>query len=657
MSDEHLCSVKMRASRGGVHVSGAEKIVPVGSVPKVAALLASRALSHPKGAPDFLNIKVESGPESIMRIPSLAVTTHVTTSAEEGRRLAGELLATAGISRIAEILARFPESHSLRGAMLLDADTLERLDPDPARGVRATYMDDVASLEKGLAAVKDHYSEAIVLATKVQYAPGIVGEICVSDDPDYVTGYVATRELGYRRITVIKEKGDPNGGRIFLYRGPRDQVSETLRFLERTPVLVTDVPVLAASREEHRFDGLRATLDTRARDGLSRSCRTFASPTGPTAVVGGRTCLVLASNDYLDLARDPRVTSAAAEAAAAWGAGSGGARLTTGTQPPHVELELELAAFKGSEDALVYGTGYMANVGVISALVGKGDAVVSDELNHASIIDGCRLSGADVFVYRHGDLDDLERKLALCRGRRRRLAVSDGVFSMDGDLLDLPRFLEVTRRYDAFSVVDEAHATGVVGATGRGLSEHYGCGHPDVLVGTLSKALGAEGGFVCGSRLLIDYLRNVSRSFIFSTAPCAAAMAAARAALRVLAADPGRVARLRGNVGLFVGELNRLGVPVRSESAIVPVLIGDERKALAASAALERAGVIVPAIRYPTVARGTARLRVALMSAHEPEQLRMAAAAIAGVVRSSRETTGSVGPTGGKTRETEVRND
>ncbi|MGN0847472.1 MAG: 8-amino-7-oxononanoate synthase, partial [Kiritimatiellia bacterium] len=455
------------------------------------------------------------------------------------------------------------------------------------------------------------------------------GEICVSDDPDYVTGYVATRELGYRRITVIKEAGDPNGGRIFLYRGARADVAKTIRFLEETPVLVTDVPVLAAVREGARFDGLAEVLDARARAGLSRRCRTLASPTGPTATVDGRELLVLSSNDYLDLARDPRVTAAAAEAARAWGAGSGGSRLTTGTQPPHERLERALARFKGTEAALVYGTGYMANVGAITALVGKGDAVLSDELNHASIIDGCRLSGADVFVYRHGDLDDLDRKLALCREHRRRLAVSDGVFSMDGDLLDLPKFLAVTRRHDAFSMVDEAHATGVVGATGRGLAEQFGCGHPDILMGTLSKALGSEGGFVCGSRLLIDYLRNLSRPFIFSTSPGAPAMAAAEAAVEVLAAEPGRVARLRENVALFVAELARLGVSARSGSAIVPILVGDEKTALAASAALEEQGILVPAIRYPTVARGAARLRVAVMSAHTPDQLRRAAAAIA----------------------------
>ena len=455
-------SVKMRASSGGNHVSGAEKIVSASSVSKVASRLVERALSHERGTPDFINVKVEALPEGILRLKALPVKTHVVATPAEGRALAARLLADAGISRIDEIMARFSETHSLRGAMLLDADTLERLEPDKSRGVRATYMDDAASIARGTAGVKNHYAEAIVLATKVQNAPGIVAEICVSDDPDYVTGYVATRELGYRRITVLKEKGDPNGGRIFLYRGPRDGVAKTIEF------------------------------ESRRAAGLWRECRTLEGPTGPTAIVGGRELVVFASNDYLDLARDPRVVKAAADAANEFGAGSGGSRLTTGTQPVHLRLEDALAKFKGSESALLYGTGYMANVGAISSLVGKGDAVLSDELNHASIIDGCRLSGADVLVYRHGDMEDLDRKLGACREHRRRLAVSDGVFSMDGDILDLPRFLEVTRRHDALSMVDEAHATGVVGCTGRGLSEHFGCDLPDILRLAASRGISAK---------------------------------------------------------------------------------------------------------------------------------------------------------------------
>ena len=630
MNDAYY-SVKMRAERGGRHTSGAEKIVPAKSVPAVAALLAERALVHPNGEPDFVNLKIESQLSNILRLKALPVTTHATKTPEEGLSLAAHLLSGEGITRIDEIVSLFPATHSMRGAMLLDADTLERLEPDKERGVRATYMDDVSSLAKGTARGKNHYAEAIVLATKVQNAPGIAGEICISDDPDYVTGYVATRNLGYRRITVIKKKGDPRGGRIFLYRGRREDVGKTIDFLEKTPVLVEDVPVLAKAGEAQRFSSLAADLDAREAQGLSRRCRTLASPTGPAAVVEGRELVVLSSNDYLDLARDERVTSAASKAAGEWGAGSGGARLTTGTQPPHIQLELDLARFKGTESAIVYASGYMANVGAITALVGRGDAVLSDELNHASIIDACRLSGADIFVYRHNDMDDLDRKLSLCREHRRRLAVSDGVFSMDGDILDLPRFLEVTRRHDSFSMVDEAHATGVVGKTGRGLAEHFGCGHPDISMGTLSKALGSQGGFVCGSRLLVDYLRNVSRPFIFSTSPGAPAVVAATTALSVLEAEPERVERLRENARYFLSELSKRGISAASESAIIPILVGDERCAMAASKALEERGFLVPAIRYPTVAKGTARLRVAVMSAHTHAQLSEAAAAIAEV--------------------------
>ena len=629
----------MRASAHGAHVSGAERIVPLGDVPRTVDALVRRALSHEKGTPDFVNVKVESVAEPL-RMPALPVATEVVATPEAGWRRVGELLAEAGFSRIDEIRARFRDTYAMRGAMLLDADTLERLEPDPARGVRATLMDaaDPGSRSRaagGGAGVKDHFSEAIVLATKVQAAPGIVGEICMSDDPGYVTGYVAAKSIGYRRITVLKERGDPAGGRIFLYRGRREDVAGTIRFLERVPVLVTDVPpppAPAGGVAERRFESVAAELDSVRGAGLWRRCRRVDSPTGPVAERDGRRLVVLASNDYLDLARDPRVVAAAAEAARRWGAGSGGSRLVTGTQPPHEALERHLAAFHGTEAAILHATGYMANVGAVSALVRRGDAVFSDELNHASIIDGCRLSGADVFVYRHLDLDELDRLLSRGRGYRRRLVVSDGVFSMDGDRLDLPRFLEVCRAHDAFSMVDEAHALGVVGPAGRGLSERFGCDRPDLLVGTLSKALGSEGGYVCGSARMVEYLRQKSRAFIFSTAPGAPAAAAADAALAVLEAEPSRVERLRGNVRFFLDELAARGVAAATDSAIVPLVVGDEARAVEASAALEEAGFLVTAIRYPTVARGRARLRVALMSSHEHADLSRAADAIARVL-------------------------
>ena len=610
-----LSCVKMRASLDGAHISGAERIVAARDVPKTVASLVSRALSHEKGSPDFINVKVEASGDP-RRIPALKVVTETVSTPEEGWHRVDELLRDAGFSRTAEIRALFRETYSMRGAMLLDADTLERLEPNRERGVRATCMDAADSLAAA-AGVKDHYAEAIVLATKVQNAPGIVGEICMSDDPDYVTGYVATKSLGYRRITVLKEKGDPSGGRIFLYRGRHEDVAKTIHYLEHEPVLVTDVPTLSRTAVERRFDGIKRELDDIKASDLWRTMRVV-----PQSLEN------FSSNDYLGLANDNRVKSAAAEAARLYGAGTGASRLVTGTQPPHESLERHLAAFKGADAAIVFSTGYMANVGAISALVGHGDLVLSDSLNHASIIDGCRMSGAEVVVYRHLDMDDLDWRLSRCRGYRRRLVVSDGVFSMDGDILPLPRFLDVCRRHDAFSMVDEAHALGVVGLTGHGLSEHFGCGHPDIMMGTLSKALGSQGGYVCGTTELVEYLRQKSRSFIFNTAPCAAAMAGAEAALSVLEAEPWRVERLRANTRHFVGELARHGISAATDSAIVPIVVGDERRALEASKALESQGFLVSAIRYPTVAKGAARLRIALSSTNTESSLTRLAAAI-----------------------------
>ena len=277
-------------------------------------------------------------------------------------------------------------------------------------------------------------------------------------------------------------------------------------------MLVEAIPLPDGTARGDRLDGIKREIDAIRTSGLWRETRVLEMRPEGCAMAGGREVAVLSSNDYLGLAKDPRVKKAAADAAQSFGAGTGGARLTTGTQPLHVKLEEQLAAFFGSEAAVSYATGYMANVGVISALAGRGDVILSDELNHASIIDGCRLSGADVVVYRHRDMDDLAGKLSRCGGYRRRLVVSDGVFSMDGDIVPLPKMLDLCSQYDAFSFVDDAHAVGVLGATGRGTAEHFGCPRADLTVGTLSKALGAEGGFVCTSRMFADYLVNRSRA-------------------------------------------------------------------------------------------------------------------------------------------------
>ena len=652
-----LFSVKMRASRKvrgeEEHISGAERIVGAQGVPALTHDLVTRAQRHGKGNPDFINIKVEAVPESAcLRLSALPVRALDCADAASGLRLAAGLLRQAGVPAPEAVLALMRAAGGLRGAMLLDADSLERLEPDRARGVRATYMDraDAASFSapSGTSG-KNHYQEALVLATKVAHAPHILAEICISDDPDYVTGYVASRELGYVRIARMKEPGSPEGGRIFLYRGPRERLAATLDFIERRPVLVESLPdapvfragdsaVAAVSGPPDDAENMTdkagradkwAFLDERLErlraNGLRRHIRDMASAPGPRVRCEGRELLLLASNDYLGLADDARVKAGAAEALVAWGAGTGGSRLTTGGLELHSELERRLAAFKHAEAALLFNTGYMANVGVITALCGRGGVIFSDELNHASIIDGCRQSRAEIVVYRHNDMADLEAKARRYAGRR-GLIVSDAVFSMDGDVVPLPELLRIADRYGFLSMLDEAHATGVLGATGRGTAEHFGlAAAPDVTIGTLSKALGSEGGFVCGQARLIEYLKNSARSFIFSTALSAAPVAAALAALDVLCREPERVRRLRDNTAFFCASLKERGMDAHSSSAIVPLLVGDEGVALNAAERLFEAGYFLSAIRYPSVARGRARLRVTLRSDHTPEDLAEAA--------------------------------
>jgi 7-keto-8-aminopelargonate synthetase-like enzyme len=348
-----------------------------------------------------------------------------------------------------------------------------------------------------------------------------------------------------------------------------------------------------------------------------------------------------------------------AQAVLEWGTGSGGARLTTGNKTIHQELEEFIAKFKGEESAITFNTGYMANVGTISALCGKNDFIFSDELNHASIIDGIRLSRAKCFVYKHNDMVDLKRVILAAKAEFstremhtenaaihatakqdarsfRGLIVTDAVFSMDGDLANLPELLRIAKENDCLLMIDEAHATGVLGKTGRGLAEHYGCAHADVTVGTLSKAVAAEGGFVAGKQQLIDFLRNKARSFIFTTAMAPAVAAAACNNLRYIDVHPERVQNLRDNVNFFCEALQYEGVNVvQSPSAIVPIVIGDEARALKISAALQDAGILIPAIRYPTVAKGQARLRASLMATHTREQLQTAASVISQIIKST----------------------
>jgi 8-amino-7-oxononanoate synthase len=367
--------------------------------------------------------------------------------------------------------------------------------------------------------------------------------------------------------------------------------------------------------------------------GRLRRLRLVSGPQGPTVLLDGKPVLLLCSNNYLGLADHPRVREAAAEAAMRWGAGAGASRLISGTMTVHRRLEERLASFDHSEACLLFGSGYLANLGVIGALAGPGDAVFSDELNHASIIDGCRVSRAEVIVYRHLDVEHLEWSMRHHRHDRvaRRLIVTDSVFSMDGDLAPLEAIVEIARAHGARVAVDEAHATGTVGPDGRGAIAEAGLeGEIDVKIGTLGKALGSYGAYVCAEEEMISYLINTSRPFIFSTAPSPPAAAAALAALELLIERPHRVERVRANARALRRALAAEGFPVPDgEVPIVPLVLGDERTAVEMCQAAVEGGVFAQAIRPPTVPEGTSRLRLAAMASHTAADMSNAARVLA----------------------------
>lgn len=397
--------------------------------------------------------------------------------------------------------------------------------------------------------------------------------------------------------------------------------------------------------------------------GLSRSLRTVSGPQGPRVTLDGADVLLLCSNNYLGLAGHPQVREAAARAASELGAGAGASRLVSGTMDVHRELERRLAEFEGSEDCVLFGSGYLANLGTIGALAGPGDTVFSDALNHASLIDGCRASRADVVVYRHLDCEHLERCLRREADRdarvthgnrragpastrmngyangstgRRRLIVTDSVFSMDGDLAPLGEIVGLAREYGARVLVDEAHATGTLGADGHGAVRRAGLqGQVDVVVGTLSKALGSYGAYACASRETIRYLVNRARSLIFSTAPPPPSVAAALAALGLVREQPELVARLHLAARALRDGLAGEGFAVqRGDMHIVPLVVGDAEDTVRLCDAALRRGVFAQAIRPPTVPDGGSRLRLAAMATHKPDDLRQAAGALADAARS-----------------------
>lgn len=364
---------------------------------------------------------------------------------------------------------------------------------------------------------------------------------------------------------------------------------------------------------------------------LLRSLRVIDSAPGAAVTIGGRSVILMASNDYLGLATHPALKRAATEATERFGVGSGASRLISGTLPPHSELERTLADFKHTESALVFSSGYSANIGLIPALIDSTGLILADRLSHASLIDGSRLSGAEFRVFRHGDMRQLHDLLGRRSSRRETLIVTEGIFSMDGDAAPLVEMADLAERYGARLLVDDAHGTGVMGCDGRGTLEHYGVeSRIPFHMGTLSKAFGTSGAYVVGPASLVHYLVNRARSMLFSTAPPPATVAAATAAIRVVRSEPQRLARLWENQRYFLGGLRKLKFQLTpTVSPIIPVVIGNAQTAEAFARRLLQLGVYAPAIRPPTVPKDTCRIRTTVTSEHTRTQLDLVLAAFA----------------------------
>jgi 8-amino-7-oxononanoate synthase len=361
-----------------------------------------------------------------------------------------------------------------------------------------------------------------------------------------------------------------------------------------------------------------------AAKGLLREEMTVLSPQGPRLLIQGRgEVVLLCSNNYLGLAEHPALREAAARAMEKYGLGTGASRLVSGTMKLHAELEERIAAFKGAEAAMVFNSGYAANTGIIPVLVGEDDVIFSDRLNHASIIDGCRLSRARTVAFRHRDEVHLASLLEEHRTARRKLIISDGVFSMDGDIALLPALADLADHYGAMLMIDDAHATGVLGARGKGTVEHFGlAGRVSVQMGTLGKALGSFGAYVAGDRGLVSRLRNSSRSYIFSTSLPPALCAASIAALDVIEKEPWRRERLWENRKRFADGMTALGFALGdSTTPIMPVIMGGADKALLAASHLLKNGIYAPAIRPPSVPEGSSRIRATVMATHSAKDI------------------------------------
>lgn len=372
---------------------------------------------------------------------------------------------------------------------------------------------------------------------------------------------------------------------------------------------------------DRMYEFFKEQLDSKVKNHNLRTLKEYCPIDAVRVKRDDKEYLMMASNNYLGLTFDPRVIEGAVKGAQQYGTGSGGSRLVSGTFPLFTELENALTKFKNTEKALVFNTGYMANVGTISAIADKNTIIFSDALNHASIIDGCRLSRGTVKAYSHCDVDELKYLLKQVNRNTRKLIVTDGVFSMDGDIAPLDKLYELSRDYNALLMVDDAHATGTIG-NGHGTAGYFNLEKEiDIQLGTLSKSLGSVGGYVAANSTIIDYLVNTSRSFIFSTALSPADIGASLTALQILETDATVLGRLQANVNYMADQLLSMGIDATNETPIFPILIGSNEDTLSVSDYLYEAGIIGTAIRPPTVPIGESRIRLTVTAAHDKEQI------------------------------------
>lgn len=368
------------------------------------------------------------------------------------------------------------------------------------------------------------------------------------------------------------------------------------------------------------MNDIKEKLQTIKEKNLYREMRYLSKPQDKYTIIDKMEVLLMSSNNYLGLANNEEVKKAAIDGINEFGLGSGGSRLTTGSYDLHKKLEERIAKFKNCEAALIFNTGYMANVGVISAICDENYYIFSDELNHASIIDGCKLAKGKIIVYKHNNMEDLYDKISTINPTK-GIIVTDSVFSMDGDIANIPEIVKIAKEFNLLTVVDDAHATGVIGKNGRGSSEYFNC-KVDITIGTLSKAVASEGGFVCADEYIIDYLKNKARSFIFSTALSPGIINGAIKSFELIESTD-RVQRLNNNIKYINKKLNEIGIETggNRDSPIIPIFIGDEDLAMNTSKSLLENGIYIPAIRYPTVPLNKSILRMTIMSTHDKKDL------------------------------------